>query len=57
MTTTALSVTAPAPALGAVHVPVADALSAALTCVMRAPLHAAVDAASAGVMGEEEAEI
>ena len=56
MTTTALSVTAPAPALGAVHVPVADALSAALTCVMRAPPHAACDAPSAGVMGEVDAE-
>jgi hypothetical protein len=56
VTTTALSVTAPAPALGAVHVPVADALLAALTCVMRAPPHAACDAPSAGVMGEVDAE-
>jgi hypothetical protein len=50
VTTTALSVTAPAPALGAVHVPVTEALSARLTCVMRAPLHAACDVASAGVI-------
>ncbi len=52
------SVTAPAPALGAVHVPVTEDLSAPLLCVMRAPPHAGCETdASAGVMAALEAEV
>jgi hypothetical protein len=51
-----VSVTAPAPAAGAVHAPATDVFAPASTCVMRAAPHAACASAVSGVTDEADAD-